>query len=365
MRYFSNDLEWLYKLYSEFKVKKLLNALKNIRLLNLSHNMLKISDSLTDRNYLSDWKDMKQLKILILNSCYINFSDLQSLLEKLVNLNELHLCSNNYEFVNFDKEFVKDSIKILNLNNNCLNSWLEICKLGKSFPNLERLVISDNQNITNFDDTNEILTENLFLNLTSLTMNKVSINDWSSIDQLRKFKKLKHIRIQNIPLLESYNDEEKYYLVAGHLEGPTTLNGSEISEKEKETCERKLIRYFLDKPDKPARYFELESKHGKLNKLAEINLVANNHVYVKIKFEEKSIFETIDVRLTVAEFKRKLEKFTGYPSNKFRIYYIDVEAMNEYGPISPYGPEELKYPNRCLHSFNIRDGDEFLIDLKD
>ena len=327
--------------------------------------MLKISDSLTDRNYFSDWKDMKQLKILILNSCYINFSDLQSLLEKLVNLNELHLCSNNYEFVNFDKEFVKDSIKILNLNNNCLNSWLEICKLGKSFPNLERLVISDNQNITNFDDTNEILTENLFLNLTSLTMNKVSINDWSSIDQLRKFKKLKHIRIQNIPLLESYNDEEKYYLVAGHLEGPTTLNGSEISEKEKETCERKLIRYFLDKPDKPARYFELESKHGKLNKLAEINLVANNHVYVKIKFEEKSIFETIDVRLTVAEFKRKLEKFTGYPSNKFRIYYIDVEAMNEYGPISPYGPEELKYPNRCLHSFNIRDGDEFVIDLKD
>ena len=67
--------------------------------------MLKIIDSkLTNRNYFSDWKDMKQLRILILNSCYINFNDLQFLLEKLVNLNELHLCSNNYEFVNFDKE---------------------------------------------------------------------------------------------------------------------------------------------------------------------------------------------------------------------------------------------------------------------
>ena len=120
----------------------------------------------------------------------------------------------------------------------------------------------------------------------------------------------------------------------------------------------------MDKLDKPSRYYELEAKRGKLNKLADINLVATNHVYVKIKFEEKSMFETIDVRLTVAEFKKKLEKFVGHPSNKFRLYYIDVEAMNEYGPISPYGPEELKFPNRCLHSFNIRDGDEFDIDLK-
>lgn len=29
-----------------------------------------------------------------------------------------------------------------------------------------------------------------------------------------------------------------------------------------------------------------------------------------------------------------------------------------------YGPEELKYPNRSLFSFNIVDGDEFEIDLK-
>ena len=336
-----------------------MNALKNIRLLNLSHNKLSL-----DKNSFSDWKEIKQLRILILNSCFVNFSELQNLLEKLVNLNELHLCSNNYEYTNFDENCRKDSVKILYLNNNCLNGWTEVCKFGKAFPNLERLVICENPNISNFTDTNELQTTDIFSNLTTLIMKKASINEWSSIDELRKFKKLKHVRIQNIPLLESYNDEERYYLLVAHLEGPTILNGSEISEKEKETCERKFIRYYLDKLDKPTRYYELEAKHGKLNKLADINLDATNHVYVKIKFEEKSMFETIDVRLTVAEFKKKLEKFVGHPSNKFRLYYIDVEAMNEYGSVSPFGSDELKFPNRCLHSFKIRDGDEFIIDLK-
>ncbi len=293
-------------------------------------------------------------------------NELQYLLNKLINLTELHVCSNNYEIVNFDQDFSKDSLKILYLNNNRLKNWLEVCKLGKCFPNLETLVISDNPLLANFDDSyehghkheNKLYTKNSFSNLQQLIMNKVSINDWSIIDQLRKFPQLKHVRIQYIPLLESYNDDEKYFLLAAHLEGPTSLNGSEISEKEKETCERKLIRFFLDKLNKPKRYYELERKHGKLNKLADINLVANNRVYVKIKFDEKFIYETIDVRLTVLEFKKKLEKFVGQTTNKFRVYYIDVEAMNMLGP------EELKHANRCLHSFNIRDGDEFEIDLK-
>ena len=319
--------------------------------MNLSHNFI-----LNNSNHqFNEWPDIKQLRILILNSCYINHNELQCLLNKLINLTELHLCSNNYEFINFDNEFLKDSLKILYLNNNRLHNWSEVCKLGKCFPNLETLVISDNPHLSNFED-NE--TSNSFSNLQQLIINKVSINDWSIVDQLRKFPKLKHVRIQNVPLLESYSDEERYYLLVAHLEGPTALNGSEISEKEKDMCERKLIRYFLDKEEKPARYYELESKHGKLNKLADINLVATNRVLVKIKFDEKSIFETIDVRLTVSEFKKKLEKFVGQPSNKFRIYYIDVEALNMLGP------EELKHANRRLHSFNIRDGDEFEIDLK-
>lgn len=42
------------------------------------------------------------------------------------------------------------------------------------------------------------------------------------------------------------------------------------------------------------------------------------------------------------------------------MFYVDIEAFS----MSVYGPEELKHANRCLYSFNVRDHDEFEIDLK-
>ena len=204
-------------------------------------------------------------------------------------------------------------------------------------------------------------TSNCFKNLQILIINKLSINEWAVIDQLREFPHLKHVRIQNIPLLNKYNDDEKYYLLVAHLnDSIDSLNGSKISNEDKENCERKFIRHFMDLPSKPKRYFELESKHGKLNKLADVNLEIRKRVQVKIKYGEKNIYRKVDVRQTVGDFKKQLEKLVGHPSARFKLFYIDTEACS----MSVYGPEELKHPNRCLYSFNIRDGDEFEIDLK-
>jgi hypothetical protein len=318
-------------------------------------------------DYFHDLNSIHNLRILILNKCYIDLDQLQYLLEKLSNLDELHLCSNNYKHIDFDKNFRMHSLTILYLNNNQLYDWDEVCKLGIAFPNLDTLVISDN-NIADFSNKQKSFDENIvlttsesFKNLQQLIVNKIFINDWSTVDQLRDFPRLKHVRLHNIPLLETYTDEEKYFFLVAHLEGPTSLNGSEISHIEKENCERKYIRYHMDRVHKPKRYFELERKHGKLNKLAEINLEATKKVFVKIKFNDKQICEYVDVRMTVGEFKKHLEKFVDYASNRFRVFYIDI-GLIAMG--SPCGSEELRHSNRCLHSFSIHDGDEFEIDLK-
>ena len=114
-----------------------------------------------------------------------------------------------------------------------------------------------------------------------LIINKLKINEWSVIDQLREFPLLRHVRIQNIPLLNTLNDEEKYYLLVAHLhESIDSLNGSKISTDDKENCERKYIRHFMDVANKPKRYYELESKHGKLNKLADVSLEIRKRVQV-------------------------------------------------------------------------------------
>ena len=344
--------------------------MKRLRFLNLGHNPLckqdekeesaleESEESEVDR-FEARWPielQFEHLNILILNSCFINLDVVERLLERLPNLIELHLASNNYSKVDFSPRFIKNSIEILYFNSNNLTNWNEVCKLGKCFPRLKNLVISHND-IENF--TSNLATNKCFQRLEILIMNKLKIDDWSIIDQLSEFPHLKHVRVQNIPLLNPYNDEEKYYLLVSHLsESIISLNGSEISDEDRENCERKYIRHYIDSIHKPKRYLDLERKHGKLNKLADVRLEGQKLVHVKIKFREAQVFEKVDVRQTVGDFKKQLEKFVGHPASRFRVFYIDIEAM------SVYGPEELKYLNRCLYSFNIRDGDEFEIDLK-
>jgi hypothetical protein len=282
------------------------------------------------------------LHTLILNSCFIDLKVVECLIDKLASLNELHLSSNNYSTVGFKPSFVKPSLKILYFNNNNLNNWSEVLKLGKCFPNLENLAISENsvsdfgfiklkeqnqKEVTDLYISNKeglecdvpVSNAACFKNLKTLIMNKINITDWASMDQLVEFPQLKRVRIQNIPLLDQYNDEQKYYLLVGHLkEDIDTLNGGKISAKEKDTCERKYLRHFMDLTEKPKRYFELESKHGKLEKLVDVSLDVSKKVSVMISFEDKKIYEDIDVRQTIGEFKKFLETFVGQPASKFR-----------------------------------------------
>lgn len=244
-------------------------------------------------------------------------------------------------------------------------------------------VLSDNP-LSNFTSVPPLETHDCFRNLEILILNKLYINEWSVLDQLRQLPNLKHVRIQNIPLLNDYNEEQKFFLIVGHLNDDIcSVNGSKITGADKENCERKFIRHYLDYAEKPERYYFLEKRHGKLNKLAVINMEGVKVVTCKIKFHDKQILHKIDVRQTVGDFKKQLEKFVGYPSSRFKVrtqpiifptkltrthslifitkvFYIDIEACS----MAIYGPEELKYPNRSLFSFNIVDGDEFEIDLK-
>jgi hypothetical protein len=244
--------------------------------------------------------------------------------------------------------------------NNNVTDWCEVCKLGKCFPNLKSLFLSQN-NLLNFDP-DVFSNSTCFEQLETLIINELKLCEWSVLDKLREFPQLKHVRLQNVPFLNGLNNEEKFYLLVAHLhDSIVSLNGSEILKEDRDKYERKYIRYFMDAPNKPQRYFELENKHGKLDKLADVSLEIDRRVQVKIKFGDKHFYDKVDVRQSVSEFKKKLEKFVGQPSNKFKLYLIDVEALQ----LKLYSStEELKASNRKLFSFNVRDGDEFEIDLK-
>lgn len=95
------------------------------------------------------------------------------------------------------------------------------------------------------------------------------------------------------------------------------------------------------------------TKYGKLAPLAEIDLRPRCHAKVEVRYEDK--VEQVSIRLdqTVAGLKKQLRTVVQLPTSNMRLYYIDKS--------SAFGPDELKYRARALHSYSIQDGDEILV----
>lgn len=121
------------------------------------------------------------------------------------------------------KRVIHTNIKKLQFTGNPIKKWSEICKLGKSFPNLESLVLADcpiesldiccevssvedsntNKTCRSYDRTesgceaDELETPHChFRNLLFLNLNCTAIADWCEIERVAKFQKLQCLRIQ-------------------------------------------------------------------------------------------------------------------------------------------------------------------------
>ncbi len=55
----------------------------------------------------------------------------------------------------------------------------------------------------------------------------------------------------------------------------------------------------------------------------------------------------IDVRQTVQQFKKYLHEIFQIPLTRLRVFYVDDVGFN----MGVCGPEELKYPQRLLHTY--------------
>ncbi|XP_017877619.1 tubulin-specific chaperone cofactor E-like protein isoform X1 [Ceratina calcarata] len=203
-----------------------------------------------------------------------------------------------------------------------------------------------------------------FRKLRFLNVNGTLLSTWDDIERLARFPALKSLRIQGCPLFESpreYTEHERRQLLIARLPNVETLNGGGvISSQEREDAERAFIRYYMDKPeaDRPERYSELVAIHGKLDPLVHVDLTPEKRVKVTFTYGDLIEVRSIDVYRTVFELKTKLETMVKIPANRMRLFYVD-QVMK-----AQYGPEEMLYPNKQLYRYNIRNGDEIIIDSK-
>lgn len=107
-----------------------------------------------------------------------------------------------------------------------------------------------------------------------------------------------------------------------------------------------------------SRYLDLVAVHGKLDPLVNIDLSPERRVKVTVTCGNSAEVRSIDVYQTVQELKQRLEAFSKIPVAKMKLFYVDQDMRNITGP------EEMKFPNKQLYSYNICSGDEIIVDSK-
>ncbi|XP_053684277.1 tubulin-specific chaperone cofactor E-like protein isoform X2 [Sabethes cyaneus] len=351
---------------------------------------------------------MERLRSLVLNGTKLEWNGVETLLQLLPVLEELHLSLNEYThvlidtvLVNENDEFRIDScqcheqnkssrtqkrsvlesslykktrahpcVRKLHLTGNHISEWNEICRVGRLFPNLETLVLADCP-IESLDATYSKTMQmtasekshEYFRKLSLLNLSNAKIDSWDDIDRLAEFPSLKNLRVQCWPLWDKCDstEHERRQLLIARLPNIEILNGGDvIGATEREDAERSFIRYYLDKPesDRPERYINLVSIHGKLDPLVSIDLSPERRVKITFTYGDTSEERTVDVYRTVVDLKSRLERIVGIPATKMRLFYVDQDLRDHQGL------EEMKYPHKRLYSYNIRSGDEIIIDQK-
>ncbi|XP_078590193.1 tubulin-specific chaperone cofactor E-like protein [Branchiostoma floridae x Branchiostoma japonicum] len=332
------------------EVFKIMQQIPRLTFLNLCNNPL-----CGDIPAGLDVPSCPQLRHLVLNSTQVPWKTVYNILEQTPNVEELHLSMNNYSGVDQPPRSFP-SVKILHFNGNNLQSWVEVCKLGETFPSLVSLVMHEVP-LKDIEAPTKQLQET-FLCLQKLNISNTGVGSWESLEKFNSLNQLKDVRLLGVPLLDDISDEKlRRQMVIARLPQIVRLNGSSVSEAEREDAERAFIRHFLDSEEKPERYHALVGIHGVLDPLVEVDLTPQTTAHVQVKFEESVKVMDLNVQQTLKEFKRSLKDWTGLPPNKIRVIHINTD-LNFDGHICH--TEELKY-DKNLYSYQIRDGHELLI----
>ncbi|KAJ7996864.1 hypothetical protein DPEC_G00222940 [Dallia pectoralis] len=329
----------------------IVSNIPNLDFLNLSMNPLsgiELEPSLAEV--------FSRVRRLVLINTRVTWDTVHTLTRRTPELEELFLCLNEYDQV-AESSTPCPSLRLLQITDNQLQEWREVRKFGPMYPGLDTLVLSNNRLSSVDEDTPQDSLQRLFPNLRSINLNNSGLNRWEDIERLNFFPKLEEVRLMGIPLLQPYTDKERRSLTVAQLPSVSVLNGSVVTEGEREDAERFFIRHYLDCPEEtlPSRYHVLVSKYGQLTPLAEVDLRPRCTATLDVRWGDRTESLSLRLELTVGELKKKLKALVGLPANGMRLYYIARELS------SALGPEEMKYSSRALHSYMVQDGDEILV----
>lgn len=359
------------------EVVNILTAFPHLYFLNLSNNLLNqpIDENSNTVQGLNNAN--LNMRKLVLNGNNVSWPTIVFLCGKMARLEELHLSANNLQDL-FDNVFQHERLRFLYLSCNYITDFNSLSKnLVAHCPRLILLSLAECpiESVPEPEESNSSSTscENscnssscssscgLPTWLQSLNVSTTRLNSWEEVDKFSRYPGLSDLRIQGCPFLDELTAHERRMMLIARLPNIKVLNGGdEISALEREDAERAFIRFFLDTPEqlRPPRFNELVKVHGLLQPLVNIDLKPEVNILVKIYYGEEKRQERISVRQTVKQFKLLLQNMFHVAPGNMRLYYYDQEMSKVAGP------EEMKWNSKELYTYNVREGDYFVLDEK-
>ncbi|THU69159.1 hypothetical protein C4D60_Mb08t11470 [Musa balbisiana] len=259
----------------------LCEALPSLKILNLTNNLMDCE--------IPKLPSLVSIRVLVLNNCGITWNQVEKFKESLPAIEELHLMANNLSMIgptssSYAQGF--DTLRILNLEENCIKSWDEILKLSY-LRSLEQLHLNrnrlkhisyplDHQRPELLSDCDMQYTViRPFENLQCLLLGSNEIDDLASIDSLNLFPRLMDIRLSENPIVDPSKGGLPRFVLIARLAKIKMLNGSEVASKTCVAMDSQTVFFYLhqkfiycvqvsqrERKESEIRFAELKALHG-------------------------------------------------------------------------------------------------------
>ncbi|KAK7246107.1 hypothetical protein RIF29_40966 [Crotalaria pallida] len=331
------DLTW--NLLSEWKdIGTICEQLPNLETLNLTSNMMS--------PYKSDLPLLKSIRVLVLNNTSVDWGQVELLKQSLTAIEELHLMGNSISrILPMSSSMVQgfDSLRLLNLEDNCIAEWGEIMKLSQ-LRCLEQLYLNKNSlNSLFYPDKSsqyesEVASYKPFQNLRSLLLGDNNIGDLVSVDSLSLFPNLVETRLSGNPLTDSARGGVPRFVLIARLAKIQILNGSEITPRERKESEIRYVRLVISKlhtnPEEVKqhpRFSELKKFHGIEDERPSVGptgpqTIGSGFLSITLKCvgasmgEKPLLTKKLPATTTVGKLKNLCESFFKLQSMKLKLF---------------------------------------------
>ncbi|KAL8482390.1 hypothetical protein ACS0TY_028529 [Phlomoides rotata] len=246
-------------------------GLPSLTALNLSNNSM--SPDITSV------PQLRNIRTLVLNQTGVTWNQVEVIKDSLPHLEELHLMGNKLrEITPVSSAFVQgfDSLRLLNLDNNCISAWDEIIKLSY-LHSLEQLFLNNNNlNCVRYPDCGKLAhngcetLESLrpFTSLHSLSLGRNNIEDLDSVDSLNCFPNLMDIRLSGNPVADLGKGGVPRFVFIARLAKVQMLNGSQVSPRERKDSEIRYVRLVMSKSNgNPEETMKIHPRFAELKKI--------------------------------------------------------------------------------------------------